>query len=174
MTYNLVPLAVHLSRAFEIAKAGHHAIGLTGITEADGFKPGVDIRDVKLLRDFYGLTLYPDDPAIIVELTPYDAGTVLSVLGDRKSENLEDINKRIDEYQLNGPEVSDTLNSSCKALFKTAIEKLGLSFKDCTQILAVAKTIAGLSGSENILPEHLAEAIQYKSIPLSDYIKNKL
>lgn len=174
MNPNLVLLAVHLSRAYEIAKAGCHTIGLTGTTEGEEFEPVVDKRDVQMLRDFYGLKGYPEDPDIIIELTPYDPDTILGVLGNRKSETLEDIKKRIDEFQLNSPEVSDTLASSCSALFKSAIRKLQLSFKDCTQILSVAKTIAGLSGSDKIQPEHIAEAIQYKCISLSKYLKNIL
>lgn len=54
-------------------------------------------------------------------------------------------------------------------LLRNAMERLSLSARAYNRILKVARTIADLSGSEGVLPEHLAEAISYRNLDRGDW-----
>lgn len=68
---------------------------------------------------------------------------------------------------------SNEIRSYCQVsgrsskLMKEAFERLHLSVRAYNRILKVARTIADLSENEEIGPEHIAEAIQYRSFDRS-------
>ena len=58
------------------------------------------------------------------------------------------------------------LDETCAALMRQAFDALGLTARSYDRILRVARTIADLDGSETIQPQHLAEAIRYRSFKI--------
>lgn len=116
-----------------------------------------------------------------VEVTPVPFSELSK---QRLSEKSEDIRKRVVEARqiqaqrykenegiyCNAQMSSKMLHSICKIseegnqLLKTAMERLGLSARAYDRILKVSRTVADLAGSEDIRTEHLAEAIQFRSL----------
>ena len=115
-----------------------------------------------------------------VEVIPVSINDLSSERSSEKSENIrarvmkarEIQHKRFGEsgVHCNAQMSSKQLRSICKLseagtnLLKTAMNKLGLSARAYDRILKVARTIADLDASSNIETNHLAEAIQYRSL----------
>lgn len=56
------------------------------------------------------------------------------------------------------------MEKEAETLLKRAFDALGLSARAYGRVLKVARTIADVEGSETIRPEHVAEAVQYRSL----------
>lgn len=118
---------------------------------------------------------------IHIEVTPVQFDQLSET---RKAENSERIRERVvkarevqsaryadrneihSNAQMSSTQVREwcAIDATGQTLLKTAMNRLQLSARAYDRILKVARTIADLASSEEIKPEHLAEAIQYRSL----------
>ncbi|MPR34446.1 YifB family Mg chelatase-like AAA ATPase [Salmonirosea aquatica] len=116
-----------------------------------------------------------------VEVTPVSFDQISS---NRKSESSDAIRERVikarerqterfkdrNEIYSNAMMPPEMVKEICeigdagRALLRTAMDRLGLSARAYDRILKVSRTIADLADSDDIRIEHLAEAIQYRSL----------
>ena len=83
-----------------------------------------------------------------------------------QAERYKDSNGVYANAQMSSKQLKEVcaISTAGQNLLKVAMEKLNLSARAYDRILKVSRTIADLSASEDIKPEHLAEAIQYRSL----------
>lgn len=105
------------------------------------------------------------------------------LIGKQEGESSAEIRKRVNRvrkiqlrrFKKTGINFNSQMNSRLikkfcqleekpQELLKMAIDELGISARGYDKILKVARTIADLTGSEKILPEHISEAIQYRTL----------
>ena len=60
------------------------------------------------------------------------------------------------------------LSPTCETLMRQAFDAMGLTARSYDRILRMARTIADLDGARDIQPQHLAEAIQYRTFDLNE------
>ena len=74
-----------------------------------------------------------------------------------------DCNARMGQRELNR---HCALDQAGQAMMRAAYDRLGLTARSYDRVLRVARTIADLDGAEDIRPDHLAEAIAYRTADL--------
>jgi len=100
-------------------------------------------------------------------------GETSAIVAERVLQAREIQKERFKDYpdvfsnaQMSGRLVQEVcrLDQACLLLLKTSMEKLQLSARAYDRILKVARTAADLANSKDITIEHLAEAIQYRTL----------
>ena len=116
---------------------------------------------------------------IQVEVDGVDYDALVSETNEETSEVVKrraDEARKVQRYRFEGSMVKTNaemgeketreycrLDKECEALLREAFDRLHLSARARSRILKVARTIADLELSENIKPEHLYEAISYRT-----------
>ena len=116
-----------------------------------------------------------------------DGVTYDDLVSEECSESSADVRKRVNQARLVQRErfMSDSVNSNaemsevhirkycklsteCEELVKRSYQSLGLSARGRSRIIKVARTIADLDSSADILPKHILEAISYRSLDMNE------
>lgn len=120
----------------------------------------IDLHVEVAPASFNELSKMPDsEPSSVIRQRVINARKIQE---DRYSES--------EEIYCNAMITTNLLNEYCKIdkpgynLLKTAMTRLSLSARAYDRILKVSRTIADLSECFEIKPEHIAEAIQYRSL----------
>lgn len=112
-------------------------------------------------------------PVAFSELSALRKSEPSSVIRDRvlkareiQAERYKDSSGVYANAQMSSKQLKEicVINQAGQNLLKAAMEKLNLSARAYDRILKVSRTVADLAGSADIKIEHLAEAIQYRSL----------
>ena len=112
-------------------------------------------------------------PVAFSELSALRKGEASATIRDRvlkareiQAERYKDHNGIYSNAQISSKMLREVcvINTAGHNLLKTAMERLNLSARAYDRILKVSRTIADLAGGNDIKIEHLAEAIQYRSL----------
>jgi magnesium chelatase family protein len=112
-------------------------------------------------------------PVAFSELSSGGKGEPSAAIRDRvikareiQTERYKDVPGMYANAQMSSKQLREicVINQAGAALLKRAMERLNLSARAYDRILKVSRTIADLAGTPDIKAEHLAEAIQYRSL----------
>lgn len=154
----IISMNCGLARVYELAKTGNLTIQLI-VNIEDYYKPE---QDLLIYSELIGAeNVCSKNGDILFEVVKIHPASYMSARG----EGIEAINERIEQNRQNKRPVFDynKLNPSCIALLETAAEMLDFNLVDFLAVEKIAPVIAQCDNSE-IRPEHIAEAIQYRSI----------
>lgn len=164
---------VGVSRAIEIALAGAHTVAFVASKETvEAFGLESLQEDVLLITRQCRVRLFRESSYakadMVVELADFSMDSFwLSY--DERTESFSEIDTRTSNVNQDQKlKIKD--RSTTESLLKTVKERLNLTINAIEKILKVANTIAKLDGASEIRLEHVAEAIQYRSIDREEMV----
>ncbi len=120
------------------------------------------------------IDIHIEVPAVkFKELSGKPTGELSSIIRERVNrarkiqlERFKDEKKIFCNAHMESKEIGKycVIDEKSSELLRMAISKLGLSARAYDRILKVARTIADLEGNAEIVPQHISEAIQYRSL----------
>jgi len=116
------------------------------------------------------IDLHVEVPAVPFEVISQASGGDSSAQMKRRVHQAQQFRLARGQAGLNAHLRTKELTARCQIapealqLLKSALQQLALSARSYTKILKIARTIADLAQNDIIHPEHLAEAIQYRSL----------
>ena len=118
------------------------------------------------------------NPVPFDDLSQERKGEKSNIIRERvmKARNLQTVrfgNSGVHYNSQMGPKELDAfceLDDASKNLIKIVMERLNLSARAYDRIIRVGRTIADLDNSEKILPKHISEAIQYRSLDRNQWM----
>ena len=63
------------------------------------------------------------------------------------------------------------MDEPTRDMLRSGLERLGLSARAYDRVIKVARSIADLSQSDTILPRHISEAVQYRTLDRKLWMK---
>lgn len=165
---NLNGLYYNISRVYEIAKVGGHSITFYYYSHNIDLDRSVNPKDIQLLLNYYGLPIETDGD-IQCDFERPDFDQILSSF-IRKHETKDEVDERIKSIIKNNPRPDFYLNDAGFSLLKAAYNRLNLCVNDIEIIKNLTVTIAQIA-NQDVRMEHLAEAIQYRSLRAGETVK---
>jgi hypothetical protein len=158
----------NVSRVVEISKVGNHSISFVYLKDTDN-EHKVKESDIKLISEYFNVKPCINGDLLCEIVRPDWSCIELAIFRDH--ETLSEIDSRIETAKkYKRPDIK-TMSTACYSLLGTAYDRLNLSVSDIDIIRNISATIAQMGYSDTIRLEHIAEAIQYRSIDLNEYKK---
>lgn len=107
-------------------------------------------------RDLRNASVSESSVVIRERVTAARHRQTLRFAGEKIRTNAQMQNRHIKKYC--------AIDDASARLLEAAVEKFGLSARAYNRVLKIARTIADLAGEAGISPEHIAEAVQYRSL----------
>ena len=149
-------------RAVEIAQKGNHSIKFIGNGEADMLKEYCKNQKLKAYAFKPCKCGYFGDNAVTCSCTPEQIKKMQKIIKQCRTD-LTITTRRVSTQALTQRvELPYKLEKDIMQLLLVAVEKMHLDQQAILSLLATASTIATLVQCQEIKPQHLAEALQYR------------
>jgi len=161
---NILNYYHNICRVIEIAKVGEFSIGIINNDEdfpRDKFT--IECRSIVRASGYPNISINN-----LMDMNIELQHGIKYFSRQNKIDTPDIVSKRISEAR--SRKIEDIYDSASKHLLETATKRLGFVYYDIQMVLKIANAIARLDSADKIKAEHIAEAIQYRSVECKSYI----